>query len=80
MKHAQGKRSLEAYKIFPYVAWGLTFGFAVFLYVLVTDLQDTTSQLQNQTNALQQQIAADPSTANFDTYKESRYQPNRNPE
>jgi len=77
MKHVQGKRSLEAYKIFPYVAWGLLLGFVAFLYTLVTDLQDTTSQLENQTNAMQQQFVTDPSTADFDTYSENRLQPKK---
>ena len=74
MKRTAGKRSLEAYKIFPYVAWGLVFGFAFFVYNIVTELQDTTAQLQQQTKALQQQVAADPRTADFDNYNEQRYQ------
>jgi uncharacterized membrane protein len=77
MKQRTGKRSLEAYKIFPYVALGLLFGFVAFLYTLVTDLQDTTSQLENQTNAMQQQFVTDPSTADFDTYSENRLQPKK---
>ena len=80
MRRAPGKRSLEAYKIFPYVAWGLTFGFALFVYNIVTQLQDITVQLQAQTNALQQQVAADPHTADFDDYGENRYQENNRPQ
>jgi hypothetical protein len=80
MKRTTGKRSLEGYKIFPYVAWGLMLGFTVFVYNLVTDLQDATAQLQKQTTALQQQVATDPRTADFDSYDESRYQSENNRE
>jgi|GEM_PF-1078893 hypothetical protein len=80
MKQTKGKRSLEAYKIFPYVAWGLILGFTFFVYNLVTDLQDTTSQLQKQTNALQQQVSSDLRTTDFDSYNEDRYQSDKNRE
>jgi len=74
MKHRTSKRSLEAYKIFPYVAWVLIFGFVLFVYNIVTELQNTTAQLQQQTKALQQQVADNSPTADFDNYSEQRYQ------
>jgi len=71
-----GKRSLEAYKIFPYIAWGLIVGFVFFVYNIVVELQDTTAQLERQTTSLQEQVDADPGRANFDSYNENRFQPN----
>jgi hypothetical protein len=66
MKKTTGKRSLEGYKIFPFIAWGLTFAFAVFVYNITTELQDVAEKLQSQ--AKQQAVQADsfnPSGANF---------------
>jgi hypothetical protein len=76
MKQPRGKRSLEAYKIFPYVAWGLIIGFVLFVYNIVVELQDTTAQLERQTTALQEQVAANPKQADFDSYNDNRFQPN----
>ena len=71
-----GKRSLEAYKIFPYIAWGLIVGFVFFVYNIVVELQDTAAQLERQTTSLQEQVDADPGRANFDSYNDNRFQPN----
>ena len=60
--------------MFPYVAWVLTFGFAIFVYNIVSELKDVTAQLQTQTEALQRQIAADPRQADFDSYNDDRFQ------
>jgi hypothetical protein len=76
MKRQVGKRSLEAYKIFPYIAWGLIAGFIFFVYNIVIELQDTTDQLEKKTNSLQEQVGTDPSRANYDSYNENRFQPN----
>jgi hypothetical protein len=57
MKHDTGKRSLEGLKVFPYVAWGLVFGFAFFVYDITLKLQDVTDRLQVQTTNLETQIA-----------------------
>lgn len=80
MKQDRGKRALEAYRVFPYVAWVLTFGFAVFVYNIVTELQAVTLQLQSQTEALERQIAADPRQADFDSYNDDRFQSGRTQE
>jgi len=68
------KRSLERYKIFPYVAWALTIVFALFVYKIVLELQDVTTQLASQTDALGQQISnLNQADADFDQYQDDRY-------
>ena len=74
MKQQTGKRSLEAYKIFPYVAWALTVVFALFVYKIAGELQDVASQLERQTGALERQISAG-TDVDADTYQNNRYQP-----
>ncbi len=41
------KRSLEGYKIFPYIAWALIAGFALFVYNLANEVEQATAELQN---------------------------------
>ena len=53
-------RRLEAFKIFPYVAWFLTFLFAYFVYTIVVDLREVTNKLQVQADYLQQQVKTPP--------------------
>ena len=74
MKQSQGKRSLEAYKIFPYIAWTLTVVFALFVYNIATELQDVASQLEQQTRNLERQISAG-DDIDIDGYQNSRYRP-----
>ncbi len=45
MLHATGERTLEKYKLFPYIAWILFIGFAMFVYTLVIDLQAAAESL-----------------------------------
>lgn len=72
--NTSGKRSLEKYRIFPYIAWTLTAGFALFVYGIVTELQAVTTGLQAQTNELERQISISTTDeADFDTFTESRY-------
>jgi hypothetical protein len=52
----QGDKSLESIKIFPYVAWILTAGFAFFVYNITMELKDVTTKLQAQTDALEEKI------------------------
>ncbi len=75
MKHDTGKRSLEGLKVFPYVAWVMTAGFAFFVYNITSDLQAVTQDLQAQTKELQQQVHHGDPQADFDTYAEQRYDP-----
>ncbi|MCA9362907.1 hypothetical protein KC851_01150 [Candidatus Kaiserbacteria bacterium] len=53
-------RSLESYKIFPYLAWVVTIGFSFFVYNITLDLKAVTIELQAQTEMLQQQISLTP--------------------
>lgn len=46
MLHVTGERTLEKYRIFPYIAWILFIGFALFLYTLVMQLQAATMSLE----------------------------------
>lgn len=50
------ERALETFKIFPYVAWGLTLVFAVFVYNITRELQAVTHDLQRQTQELKIQV------------------------
>jgi hypothetical protein len=60
-------RRLEAFKIFPYVAWGLTLSFALFVYNITQELRTITKDLQTQTQYIQEQIKKNPSEIeNFD--------------
>ena len=49
MKKTSNKRSLEGYKIFPYIAWLLIIGFAVFAYNLTNEVGEVTHKLQQET-------------------------------
>ena len=49
-------KSLEAFKVFPYVAWGLTVIFAFFVYNITMELKAVTTQLQAQTKSLEEKI------------------------
>ena len=45
MLHTTGERTLEKYKIFPYIAWTIFIGFSIFLYSLVLQLQEAAESL-----------------------------------
>lgn len=49
-------KALETYRIFPYIAWGVTVIFAIFVYNITRELQVVTSDLQRQTRHLQEQM------------------------
>lgn len=42
-----GKRSLEGYKIFPFMAWALIGVFALFVYTLASDVSEVTEKLKS---------------------------------
>jgi hypothetical protein len=42
-----GKRSLEGYKIFPFIAWGLIGLFALFIYHLYNEVGEAAQRLEN---------------------------------
>lgn len=52
MKTNGNDKALEAYKIFPYVAWTVTILFAVFVYNITIELKAVTDDLQKQTKSL----------------------------
>lgn len=56
MKTNGNDKALEAYKIFPYVAWGVTVVFAFFVYNITLELKEITQDLQKQTSQLQEQV------------------------
>ena len=56
MKTNGNDKSLESYKIFPYIAWTITFIFAYFVYTITTDLQMVVRELQVQTQQLQEKV------------------------
>lgn len=45
LKPAKGDRTLEQYRIFPFIAWGLVIFFALFIYHITTELRGITDQL-----------------------------------
>ena len=54
MKTNGNDKTLESYKIFPFIAWGLTIGFAFFVYNVAMDLKDTANKLGAQADILHQ--------------------------
>jgi len=60
MKTNGNDKALESYKIFPIIAWALVIGFAFFVYNIATRLQTVASDLEAQTQWLQQQVNAPP--------------------
>jgi hypothetical protein len=47
------KFALEKYKFFPYIAWGLVFGFSIFVYTIVQDLRAVSSELSTTSQRLE---------------------------
>ncbi len=60
MKTNGNDKALEAYKVFPYVAWALTLAFAYFVYNITMELKTVTEDLQVQTQFLVEKINAQP--------------------
>ena len=60
MKTIGTDRTLESFRIFPYVAWGITVLFAVFVYNITLELKAVTDDLQAQTNYLNERINVAP--------------------
>ncbi|MFM2339829.1 MAG: hypothetical protein RLZZ360_465 [Candidatus Parcubacteria bacterium] len=56
------KRSLEQYRVFPYIAWTLVGAFAFFVYTLTLELTTTTSNLATTQNHLEARANQDPAT------------------
>ena len=65
------KRSLEGYKIFPFIAWSIVIGFAVFVYNLNSEIERVTTQLQSP--SLEQQIITSGiEDVDFEAYTENQ--------
>lgn len=43
--YASGERTLEKYKIFPFIAWTIVIGFALFVYHLTMGVRDAALDL-----------------------------------
>ncbi len=48
--------TLESYKFFPYVAWALVIGFALFTYTLTTRLQTELDDIGSGIERLEQRL------------------------
>ena len=64
----QSDKNLESLAVFPYVAWGVTILFAVFVYDLATNLQDTADRLQAQADALEERANTPAEEIDFTDY------------
>jgi hypothetical protein len=53
------KRSLEQYRVFPYIAWGLVILFAGFVYSLVLNLKAETAELGASAGRLEEKTRQD---------------------
>jgi hypothetical protein len=53
MQNQGPERKLEAFKIFPYVAWMLIIFFALFVYKVTTELKSTATELDQTTSSLE---------------------------
>jgi len=50
------KYTLESYRVFPYVAWVLVIGFAIFTYMLTVRLQESLGNVDNSLEGLELRI------------------------
>jgi uncharacterized membrane protein YdbT with pleckstrin-like domain len=67
MKNLGPERKLEAFKIFPYVAWMLILFFALFVYRITVELSQTVETLEETTISLQETIKTkDNKTINYE--------------
>lgn len=51
-------KKLEQYSWFPYIAWTLSIGFAIFVIILALQLRDIAHDLQDSNATLDQRIQA----------------------
>jgi hypothetical protein len=50
--------TLESHKLFPYVAWALVIGFALFTYMLTTRLHENLGSLGKEVDDLEERVNA----------------------
>lgn len=48
--------TLESYRIFPFVAWALVIGFAVFTYMLTVRLQENLGNVDTSLNDIEMRL------------------------
>jgi len=60
MKTVTKNRHLESLKVFPYIAWALTAGFAFFVYQITTELRQVADDLQIQSEFIVDQVKKNP--------------------
>ena len=60
MKKGGNNRSLESFKIFPYLAWTLVVGFCFLVYLISTELKTVTEELSLQSEFLEAQVKKNP--------------------
>jgi len=56
----QSNKSLEGHKFFPFVAWTLVIGFALFVYTIVQDLRQTSRELSETASRLEARANTSP--------------------
>ena len=52
MKRNIGKRALESYRVFPYIAWTLVIGFSLFVINLASELGNVTKNIEDRSNTI----------------------------
>lgn len=65
MLKKKNDKALEGSKLFPYVAWLLTFLFAYFVYSIAVELKSIAHDLRQQTNELQNKVDTPVSEIDF---------------
>lgn len=60
MKVRPADRTLESFKIYPYVTWGLIIGFSVFVYNITQKLEAVTDELGAHTEYIESQVGTTP--------------------
>jgi hypothetical protein len=60
MKKIGTDRTLESFKVFPYLAWGLVIIFTAVVYNITLHLRIAASELKTQTEFTQMQAHTDP--------------------
>jgi hypothetical protein len=53
-------RSLESFKIFPYLAWALVMAFAVLVYYISVELRAVAQDLSTQSEFIETQVKINP--------------------
>jgi hypothetical protein len=72
MKKFGPDKTLESFKLFPYIAWAITLLFSIFVYNITFELKTVAQDLQKQTQFLQEQVSTPPQDIeNFESSKQT---------